>query len=184
VNIEKMERARDESGDGRSDLNAWLPNDEVDFVQPKGLISTVQVKESGKRQSAGVHVIVWRRLVASQDGPTISEGLRTKPSPTTRLVLLTLSVYMNAQGTCFPGQTTIAIASGLSLPAVKKHLRIAIAGGWITRKRRQRDDGTVGSYEYQATLPGAPAKEVGKRDHPRGKRGDPSRKLKLSRRIT
>lgn len=71
----------------------------------------------------------WRDAFCSKDGP---------PS-TTRLVLWTLSKHMGMDGRdAFPNQETIAYESGLTLKAVKLHLKKAEAMGWISRSPRRR----------------------------------------------
>jgi hypothetical protein len=71
----------------------------------------------------------WRDAYTSDSGP----------APTTRLVLWTISKHMDLRGSnAFPGQETIARESGLSLKAVKNHLKIAEETGWIGRNPRIR----------------------------------------------
>ena len=54
--------------------------------------------------------------------------------PTTRHVLHVISSYINIHGGgAYPSQETIAIKSGLSLRAVKQHVKLAYETGWITK---------------------------------------------------
>lgn len=71
-------------------------------------------------------LFTWRSAVASQFGPS---------KPTTRHVLLTLSLHMNERGgSCFPSTETLALETGLSQRSVEEHLRVAEQGGWIRRR--------------------------------------------------
>ena len=89
----------------------------------------------------------WRDLVASADGP---------PSATTRHVLLTLSLYMDLTGYCFPSTRLLAESTKLSERAVCRHLSLAVDGGWVSKQRRQAASGQGWRRsEYRATLPKA-----------------------------
>lgn len=90
-------------------------------------------------------IITWRSAVASEHGPE---------SPTTRLVLLTLSLHMNEKGgSCFPSIETLAVETGLGDKAVRVHLATAAQEGWITRHRHGYGDQRYWRYEYEATVP-------------------------------
>lgn len=53
----------------------------------------------------------------------------------------------------YPSERTLAMESALSEKAVRSHLRIATAEGWISRKLwRERGKNWAG-YRYSATLP-------------------------------
>ena len=80
----------------------------------------------------------WREAFCSSEGP---------PKPTTRLVLLILSLHMDMTGRdAFPSQQRIARMAGLSLRAAKLHLGIAERLGWIERAPRGR--GAKQSYRF------------------------------------
>ena len=73
--------------------------------------------------------------------------------PTTRLVLWTVSRYMNPDGAgAYPGQARIARDAGLSLLAAKIHLRLAEKRGWLKRDLTFKSQYGTG-FEYAATIP-------------------------------
>lgn len=80
--------------------------------------------------------------------------------PTTRHVLLTLSMHMSLTGDdARPSVRTLAMETGLGRRSVMRHLAIAARGGWI-----ERYVGGAGQawkhHEYRATMPDA-SPEVG-----------------------
>lgn len=88
---------------------------------------------------------------------------RGPESPTTRHVLLTLALHMEAGGTsCHPSTTTLARETGLTDRSVREHLIRAEKEGWIGRRKRGR------VYHYTPRIPergsgvqgGEPRKEV------------------------
>lgn len=85
----------------------------------------------------------WRWDIASPNGP----------ASTTRHVLFTLSIHMNEDGQAFPSIALLAIKTGLSDRAVRKHLKIAEKEGWITRKLWRDKGKDWAGYRYCATLP-------------------------------
>ena len=92
-------------------------------------------------------VIRWREAVASESGPS---------SPTTRHVLLTLSLWMNADGkSCSPGQRLLARATGLSQRSISIHTTIADELGWVLRLHGKNSRGWRRDY-YEALFPNAP----------------------------
>ena len=98
-------------------------------------------------------LFTWRSAICDSD-----------LQPTTRHVALVLSLHMNERGgSCFPSQPTLAKETGLTDRAVREHLLILNAKGWIERKKQP---GRVDMYE--ATTPeagsGVPRQEV---PHPR-----------------
>jgi hypothetical protein len=67
----------------------------------------------------------WRDLITSEEGPA---------SPTTRHILLTISIYINKNTkSCFPSIETISKATRLSKRSVCTHLKIAEDQGWINK---------------------------------------------------
>lgn len=85
----------------------------------------------------------WRRALASPSGP----------APTTRHVLLTLSLAANTDGgSCYPSTRTLATSTGLSRRCVMEHLRIAENEGWLDRRQRGGGQGWRRT-EYTLVLP-------------------------------
>lgn len=105
----------------------------------------------------------WRNAVANAEGPV---------NPTTRHVLLTLSLHMDeAGGSCFPSTRTVAERTGLSRRTVEKHLAAAEAEGWIRRRRGAGDRQGWRRIEYAAALPEKVGKEI---RHVAGEGGEPA----------
>lgn len=89
-------------------------------------------------------LFVWRTALLASDLP-----------PTTKHVLLTLSVHMNELGTsAFPTVTTQAVETGLDGGTVRRHLRSALDLGWIEMLRAGGATGGRRSNEYAARIPG------------------------------
>lgn len=89
----------------------------------------------------------WRKAVVSDQGPS---------SPTTRHVLLTLSLHMNEDGgSCFPSIATLMRETKLSNRAVITHLDLADADGWIERRSNTGTGQGWKLNNYQATMPDA-----------------------------
>lgn len=75
----------------------------------------------------------WRSALASPFGPK---------NPTTRHVLLTLSLHMSVKGdSCFPSIELLTEESGLSRRAVVTHLAVAADEGWIGKRERPEKNG-------------------------------------------
>ena len=75
----------------------------------------------------------WRAAVASPYGPK---------NPTTRHVLLTLSLHMSPRGdSCFPSIELLTEESGLARRSVAGHLGIAATDGWIGKRERPEKSG-------------------------------------------
>lgn len=75
----------------------------------------------------------WRSAVASPFGPG---------APTTRHVLLTLSLHMSPRGdSCFPSIELLVEESGLSRRAIIEHLKLAESAGWIAKQERPEKNG-------------------------------------------
>jgi len=70
-----------------------------------------------------------------------------------KLVLLALAEHANDEGTCYPGQRTLAAKCGISERALQTHLAALEAAGFIERERRHRGDGTRKSDMYTLSLP-------------------------------
>jgi hypothetical protein len=95
-------------------------------------------------------LLTWRRTVASVRGP----------APVTRHLLLTLSIYMDAEGgSCYPTTRELAVATGLSERSVCTHLALADEAGWVERRLRGIRGQEWKRMEYRAKLPKA-LKEV------------------------
>lgn len=87
----------------------------------------------------------WMNAIASKYGPR---------NPTTRHVLLTLSLHMNQRGdNAWPSQSLLAERTELSERSVQKHLKLAEKLGWL----KVYDKGTTGQgwrlHGYVATVP-------------------------------
>jgi hypothetical protein len=86
----------------------------------------------------------WQRVVASTAGPK---------SPTIRHVLLTLSIYMQADGSsCFPSFGTLAKATGLSRRSIYRSIGEAEADGWLKVKHQKMGNG-FHSNRYTPIIP-------------------------------
>ena len=87
----------------------------------------------------------WRETVASGGGPR---------TPTTRHVLLTLSLHMNADGgSCFPSVRRLSKETGYHTDTVCKHLRLAVEDGWLKRQLGKLGGQAWRRASYQATVP-------------------------------
>lgn len=76
--------------------------------------------------------------------------------PLTRLVLLTLSTFMNAKNTsAYPSQDELARCSGLSRSSVYRHLQAAEAAGFIEVKKHGFAGQNWANNEYHAVIPHA-----------------------------
>jgi len=94
----------------------------------------------------------WQKMIASIHGPE---------SPTTRHVLLTLSLFMdNDGGSCFPATRTIADNTGLSERSVCTHLELAANTGWIKKTERAGNGQAWKRHSYEAAIPEKALKEV------------------------
>lgn len=88
----------------------------------------------------------WQHAIVQSDLP-----------PTTRHVLLTLAVHMNAMGeSCYPSTATQARETGLSERTVVSHLDAAVRAGWLVRDRHGFGGRKWARNEYRAAWP-APA---------------------------
>ena len=75
-------------------------------------------------------------------------------APTTRLVLLTLSTYMNTRCTsCFPSTKTLASDTGLSQKSICTHLRIAADSHWIKKKNKGCNGKGWKRHKYELKFP-------------------------------
>lgn len=114
---------------------------------PRRPIATTHPSDLGwtDKGSKPIHpVIVWRDHVVGPDGPAL---------PTTRSVLLTLSVHMDERGYAFPSIALLALESRLSENAVKRHLKLAVSEGWINRTEGMGYKQGWRCYEYEAAIP-------------------------------
>ena len=88
-------------------------------------------------------LFTWRTAIISSD-----------LSPTTRHVLLTLSLHMSEAGaSCYPSTATLARESGLSERAVCTHLDKANAAGWIVKRRHGMAGKKWARHEYAPQIP-------------------------------
>lgn len=80
--------------------------------------------------------------------------IKSKLPPTTRHLLLTLSVHMDGSGrNCFPGIERLCDETGLSRRAIINHLRLAKESGWLSIAKRGMPGKKWAHNEYSATLP-------------------------------
>ena len=96
------------------------------------------------RPSVPSFLYEWQKMIVSKFGP----------GSTTRLVLLALSLHMEADGgSCRPSVRLLAQDTGLNKDTVSKHLTLADKDGWIERQERAVEGRAWRRNEYQATLP-------------------------------
>jgi len=76
-------------------------------------------------------------------------------SSITRAVLMALAAYADQDGgSCWPSTRRLAAETGYSTRTVEAHLRLAVADGWIVRRRRGPAAGlATRGYSYQLTIP-------------------------------
>ena len=88
-------------------------------------------------------LFTWRSEICSDDGPE---------DPITRYVLIALSLHMSELGdSCFPSIALLARETALANRTVRKHLKLAVASGWIVRRVRELRRGQAWrAYEYFA----------------------------------
>lgn len=86
-------------------------------------------------------VAAWRNAIRSEDGPS---------APTTRLVLINLSFWMDAYGEgASPSQRIQAQETGLDRRSVGRQLREAERTGWVIRREHPKlEDGTRPPTSY------------------------------------
>ena len=103
-------------------------------------MATAEKKQTERRLSP---LFTWRAEICSDDGPE---------DPITRFVLLALSLHMNELGdSCFPSISLLARETALANRTVRKHLKLAVASGWIMRRVRELRRGQAWRcYEYFA----------------------------------
>lgn len=87
----------------------------------------------------------WQQAVCGEQGPK---------SSTARLVLLTVSLHMDAQGmNAWPSQATLARRACVSRRSVTTHLDQAQRDGWITRTTAGRNGQGWRLTGYEASVP-------------------------------
>lgn len=69
-----------------------------------------------------------------------------------RFTLVVLADYADEERSCFPGIPKIAERTGASAAAVRAHIQVLIAGGWVSIERRHRDNGSRTSNRYTLIL--------------------------------
>jgi hypothetical protein len=87
--------------------------------------------------------------------------------PVTRGVLWALSLYINkSTGCAFPSLRTLSSASGYSLDAVRRHIKIALNSGWIEISNAALEGQGWRRNAYIPMIPeGAPRRLETKRKH-------------------
>jgi hypothetical protein len=89
----------------------------------------------------------WQQQICGEHGPNNS---------TARLILLAISLHMNADGSgAWPSQKTIAARALVTDRAVRKHLEIAVRHGWLARSIAGRNGQGWALHEYGAVVPDA-----------------------------
>jgi hypothetical protein len=73
----------------------------------------------------------------------------------TKLVLLTLSTYMNGRGntSAWPSQKTLAADTSLSKRSIITHIETAVAAGFLVKKKRAAEGSLWDANEYFPTFP-------------------------------
>lgn len=74
-------------------------------------------------------------------------------SPSEKLLLLALANYADADGECWPSQTTLTFDTGLSERTIRTALASLEASGLLSRQRRNRPNGSRTSDLITLTLP-------------------------------
>ncbi|MEP6745052.1 MAG: helix-turn-helix domain-containing protein [Gemmatimonadota bacterium] len=69
-----------------------------------------------------------------------------------KFVLVALADMADSANSCYPGVPELVSMTEMGASTVKKHLDVLIAGGWITRERRHRKDGSRTSNRYYLTM--------------------------------
>jgi len=108
-------------------------------------------REAGPRQINGRSRLLfeWRNAFRAVEDKSPETGLPAG----TRHVLLTISMFMNMDGTgAYPGQERIASETGLSINTVKTHIKLAMNRGWLLRKRNHYSRYGRG-YSYIPKMP-------------------------------
>ena len=94
----------------------------------------------------------WQKVVASEKGPS---------TPTKRLVLLTISLFMNKDGgSCFPSTKKLITATGLSERSICNHLEGAACDGWIEKHKKCGVGQAWKRHSYTAKIPKKALKEL------------------------
>ncbi len=99
----------------------------------------------------------------------VRKAPRSRLAPGTKLVLLTLGTYMDAQLYCFPSTEELAAATGFSKRAVIEHLDKAAQAGFLQKSVKGRGGKGWSRHEYTGLVPGAAtrAREGGDKSSPR-----------------
>jgi DNA-binding MarR family transcriptional regulator len=74
-------------------------------------------------------------------------------SPSEKLLLLALANYADADGECWPSQTTLTFDTGLSERTIRTALASLESAGLLSRERRSRPNGSRTSDLITLTLP-------------------------------
>jgi DNA-binding transcriptional ArsR family regulator len=85
-----------------------------------------------------------------------------------RLVLLALADTANDTGECWPGAQHLARKTNLSERQVRVHLDALEDMGLLTRKRRRRADGSLGTYTYWLAMTTGSELPAAVDNHPSG----------------
>lgn len=111
------------------------------------------------------------------------EGItKSQLPPTTRHVLLTLSIYMNEKGEgCYPSVETLAEDTGLHCASIYRAIKDATKRGWLVKRKLGKGGRTWAANEYEAAFPAGFAlaeREPSHNASPRGARAKGSHSAK------
>ena len=99
-----------------------------------------------------MNLFQWRNAIASKSGPK---------EPTTRHVLLTISLHMNCDGeSCFPSVNTLAEETGRTKKSVIVHIEKAEKAGWIKKEIRGFSGQGWRRHKYRPNLPADVVKQL------------------------
>lgn len=82
-----------------------------------------------------------------------------------KLTLIALADHAGEDGRAFPGCARLAEKTGSGNRTVRRHLDNLETAGLLTRERRRRADGTMGTYTYQLVEDPAANLATGQDDH-------------------
>jgi hypothetical protein len=86
-------------------------------------------------------------------------------NPSEKLVLLAIADHANDDGMCWPSMSHVAERCLLSTRQIQRITEQLVDYGLVTRERRKRPDGTLGTYTYTLNIHRTPMS--GRTGHPR-----------------
>jgi hypothetical protein len=99
------------------------------------------------------------QAIKKDNGPSFMSVWRwaflilSKLSGTVKQILLTLSVYMNSDGSCFPSIETLLIETSRSRQSVLTAIKTAVDDGWLKIAKKGMGGQEWKRNEYQAAIP-------------------------------